>query len=676
MRSRYVYCPVFGLVLWTLALVAEPPAPAQSESLSYSNFVATLLVSEAKYLAKSLKLPETWEEVPRDTNVRVDGKYSGPRGRVTTGRFDYEFFSGTLRHLRRTDLFQDKGPDSPILRHLTNEVLALTPKAAGQRAVDLLAQLSFDTKALREVYHLRVSDDLMTAHPIRNGGPSFPKELRFFGELISRKKIKITVKFVRKSGQRSPGSIDFGDVRVEFLATTGELLSLWLSGIEELERSGVYKPRVISVVRAADFSPPRYFQVTRSIEVREESPDSTQVAEVFEGAWRELTQQLGTNQPKGFLACDNLNVPDLIQREIRRRSPGVPLAGVSHRWRLDLPLEPSQSAEVARERRGFSLAAICGGVEVQFVPVQGTGDSSLTRPNASDWNQMRMDVGRQLAPQLETLCDRLELRGTNVEHAVFSFSAGEGMVPMIFNDVLASRLRERSTPVLAVESLGRLWRGGGGVYSDGSLLSNAIVVLRLSGHLPLEFDSSSVLLRRPPTRRLANEVSGPISLVLSAFGPNPLEEVVEQFGGRIIRILKEADRVDSYRIRSNNPDDLSRPGRPNIAGHEIIRSGKTQPKGFATKLGAALLNERNGFGVAKMCIWSPGVVFKAWRGKESVTVMICFECDDLTVKAHDADGQVIGSTGFDFSANRPSLVALAKQAFPADSRIQSLKPID
>src|SRR5258706_3977631 len=97
--------------------------------------------------------------------------------------------------IRRQDFLEDKGPESLILTHLTNTVLTLSTNAAPEHAQKLLRLLGYDVNRMREVFNFKPHDALMTAYPIRRAGPDFPKDLHFFGELISRETIQIMLNF-------------------------------------------------------------------------------------------------------------------------------------------------------------------------------------------------------------------------------------------------------------------------------------------------------------------------------------------------------------------------------------------------------------------------------------------------------------------------------------------------
>jgi len=82
--------------------------------------------------------------------------------------------------------------------------------------------------------------------------------------------------------------------------------------------------------------------------------------------------------------------------------------------------------------------------------------------------------------------------------------------------------------------------------------------------------------------------------------------------------------------------------------------------------------------MSKACMLIPTVAFRIWRGKESVTVIICFNCDELVVLEENAPLSSFGGIEAhfkvrgDFDWFRPELLALAKETFPTDQQIQAL----
>jgi hypothetical protein len=143
-----------------------------------------------------------------------------------------------------------------------------------------------------------------------------------------------------------------------------------------------------------------------------------------------------------------------------------------------------------------------------------------------------------------------------------------------------------------------------------------------------------------------------------------------------LRILSGATRVECFRIDPRTADKGDgKPDAKQIDGYPITSTGKEQGREFAGKLSAALKDEKS-YGPPARCFF-PGVGFRAWKGKESVDVVICYMCSNLYVVARDAEGKQIAQTGLSgFKENRAAFVQLAKVAFPDDPVIQKLDARD
>lgn len=132
-------------------------------------------------------------------------------------------------------------------------------------------------------------------------------------------------------------------------------------------------------------------------------------------------------------------------------------------------------------------------------------------------------------------------------------------------------------------------------------------------------------------------------------------------------ILRHADRVEVFRV---SPKRAEQPGSDTIGGYPIIAVGKEQGPEFAARLGEVLRS----WGVArssKKCAFEPGVAFRVWRGDRALEVLVCFKCDDLWPHVVGEPG-TLSEEWLEFDATRPDLVALAKEAFPDDPKIQAL----
>jgi hypothetical protein len=242
------------------------------------------------------------------------------------------------------------------------------------------------------------------------------------------------------------------------------------------------------------------------------------------------------------------------------------------------------------------------------------------------------------------------------------------------------------------------WSVGGGVtYCNGRLLTNGIVVLRMSGFLPLQenvshlmalrlasltnspnFDPEKLrmLQSRGPMRLLSGEAINPVRELAYAFGPNPLEDLVHFFGMGEIKMLRQADKLEVFEIRSELPESSPiqssaiPPGTPVLEGYKQVAQGKTLGREAAQEFAAALLTEKNGIRAMSSCLFRPVVVFRAWRGQEVASLIVCFHCNEAVFKFYDADGKLTRSTHpFSFSG-REVVLRLARDALPG-SRVLS-----
>jgi hypothetical protein len=132
-------------------------------------------------------------------------------------------------------------------------------------------------------------------------------------------------------------------------------------------------------------------------------------------------------------------------------------------------------------------------------------------------------------------------------------------------------------------------------------------------------------------------------------------------------ILRHGDRVEVFRV---GPKLVEKPGPDTIGGFPILSVGTEQGRDFAARLGRVLRSWSVALS-SKKCVLEPGVAFRVWRGDRALEVLVCFKCDDLwphVVGEPDGlEGNVLA-----FDPVRADLVALAKEAFPDDAKIQAL----
>src|SRR2546422_71144 len=143
-------------IVWIIKLALSSASGAGLPALSsesYSNLASTALLQRAQEVSRALTatgfLPTEFF-----TNVSIDleGQSTHPSARVKGSCCEYTFRQGLIHHIRRIDLFEDKGPASLILTHLTNEVLTLTLTEATGRAMQVLQLLSYPTNRIEQAY--------------------------------------------------------------------------------------------------------------------------------------------------------------------------------------------------------------------------------------------------------------------------------------------------------------------------------------------------------------------------------------------------------------------------------------------------------------------------------------------------------------------------------------------
>jgi len=653
------------LALSALA-AAGPLITGTQVSAGYSDLASVALLKASQQHSTALSragfIPA---ESFTNATIGLEGQSAHPGGRVRATRCEYWFRDGALNDIRRADLFEDKGPASLVLRHLTNDVLTLKTQDAPGRALDLLRCLSYDADAIRKAYRITARDDLMDAHPVRNAGTNFPKDLHFFGELISRKKIHIFVEFALKAPVPPTNRWERGNMQIEFLATTGELLKARFAGPDTLAALGIRVPERVASIETPDFTPPVFFAASSKLTVPPATISTNDALALLAQAWTELQQKLGPNHAQCYLLSDNLNLPETIAREFAKLARKTPWAGVCHFWRNDLPFNRATMDQLSHDRRGLALLAICGKVQTQLDAIRDLADIPI--PNNGDKASMaRFAKDRErLIPVATASLKRTTPAASMPDTALFMLQASPNFASRVVSGEFESATRGWAQ-VFDISGARPYNSVGDGVtYYNGAALTNTLVVLRLSGSLPLRMDPASLLRRMPERRLIGGEVSAPITDLAYSFGPHPMQELFATLGPDLIALLQEADRAEPFRIKPNMYGEQSVPGRPNIEGQEIVAHGKPLGPDLAKQLAAAILNDKNVLGVGANCDFMPRDAFRVWHGKAFAILLICFECHEIHIKHYDTTGKTVREAGFYLGANSDALARLVKQAMPA-----------
>jgi hypothetical protein len=658
--------PLAFALLWlssSQAGVPPPPITGTQVSIGYSNLASGQLLKASEQVSSALTQAGF---IPTESftgaMVSLEGQSVHASGRVRGTICDYSFRNGALNGIHRADLFEDKGPASLILHHLTNEVLSLPTSEAPARALKLLRCLSYDADTIRNAYRITARDDLMDAYPIRNGGPAFPKDLHFFGELISRKKIRIYVEFAPQNPASLTNQWESANMRLEFLATTGELLDARLPDPSPLTAIGIRSPGRLPVVEASDFTPPIFITASRKLAASTVTVSPNDAVALLRQAWADLKPKLGSNPVQCYLLCDNLNQPETVAREFSTLAQATPWAGASHFWPDDLPFARATMNSLSQDRRGVAFLAICGKVHTQLEAIRNLDDVPAPRDGDKEGQARFANDRERLLPLITNLLTRIAPPASMPDTALFMIQASPNLASRVVSGEIESRTHTWAQVFEASGARPYNTIGEGLTYYNGAVLTNTLVVLRLSGSLPLRMDPASLLRRLPERRLISGEVSRPVTDLAYSFGPHPMQELFGLLGRDLIALLQQADSVEPFRIKPNMYGEQSVPGRPNIEGHEIITEGKPLGPDFAGQVAAAILNDKNVLGVGANCDFMPRDAFRISHGNEFAILLISFECREIHLKYYDATGKLAREAGFYMGANADALARLVKEA--------------
>jgi hypothetical protein len=643
---------------WTI--VAGDPNAAETYDIKATREMRAEAMRRSQQLWDVGLIPR---EMFASASVTFHGRAVEPSGELNAEACTYGFVRGALRTIRRRDLYEDKGPQSLLLLHLTSEALTFSTNRAGARALETLQSLGFDFDGLQKNYGIQIHDDFLVSHTIRDAGPDFPLDLRFTGQYTSRKRIRVLVDLLPKAARNGIGA-EQANIRLEFLATTGELLAADFPDPQTLAAYGVKAAARITILKASDFLPPEYFSVVL------DSPTAQTLAEnktvmLFDEAARQLQRKLGTNQPKCFLLFDNLNAPFALATQMKKFAGTVPWLGASDYWLEDLPFDRSRLEALTRGQRGVGLFAICGDLEVE-TQILINVPSFPFHGNDEAGRKEHFRDREAAAPVISKFIDGFRFPTNLADHATFLFAPSSDMAFQAVRQMAAEQLSDRA---LAIDAASSGAEGAGSVYFNGKILTNAIAAIALHGFFPLDRDLENQLRGQPERRLIAGSVYKPIQEIAKGFGRHPLHNMVASLGAENIRLLQAADTLEVIRLNPDSPLRASTPKKPTIEGREIMAS-KILTRPALKRFTFAVLDLRN---TSTYTLMDPALLAptrEAWRPivafrvpKTSVTILAAFNGDPAQVVRPNAS-----PTGFYFGG-RGVLADLALEAFPADEAL-------
>jgi len=112
----------------------------------------------------------------------------------------------------------------------------------------------------------------------------------------------------------------------------------------------------------------------------------------------------------------------------------------------------------------------------------------------------------------------------------------------------------------------------------------------------------------------------------SVMVPEPSAKVMQFLGGVMIDILKNPEKVESYRVGFHKTGKGN-----NMGGYPVTGKGRDLAPKQVERLQAMLFDENTYlFDVVKKCLFLPEYAFRFLKGGKSVIVLICYSCEELT----------------------------------------------
>jgi len=137
---------------------------------------------------------------------------------------------------------------------------------------------------------------------------------------------------------------------------------------------------------------------------------------------------------------------------------------------------------------------------------------------------------------------------------------------------------------------------------------------------------------------------------------------------KTVAIIKTATRVETFEVQN----DLGFDTTSSTDGYTITKTGPVETGEYVKRLQDVLLSRWTFYRDSSKCIPEPPVMYRLVSPEGTVDVLPCFECGILQVFTRTGKEVQPDASWFGMG-NRPKLLALAKEAFPKDPEIQSIR---
>ncbi len=170
------------------------------------------------------------------------------------------------------------------------------------------------------------------------------------------------------------------------------------------------------------------------------------------------------------------------------------------------------------------------------------------------------------------------------------------------------------------------------------------------------------------------ELVAPVKVVPPPVPTEPMAKVREAVGERVLNVLLQASRVQTWRVSSTGG---LQPDRTRAIGTDFQRevAGKELgPTDLATLRGVLFDDKSYRFDedIAK-CDFTPNISFQAQNGLDTIEALVSFKCAQVLYFIGKPGGRWLPGGVFDMKPSRAKLLELSKTTMPQDAPTLALK---
>ncbi len=594
------------------------------ESLvAYTNIAFQLMLSDVSRTAQALKLP-----LPQPVSAQIVSQWKVTSlepevsGELSVSNFSFYFQNGYLaRFLDRSNAISIRQQRNPLahidaFRSRTPPTMTEEQTAILTKVQKRLATLGVDTTRLGEGRAQFIS---------RMPSPRYWVWWTTNGERVLRLELM-------PNGEDFTG-LEFSDY------------ALPIAWKQKVALDQGVPPTIVAVFSNA-------VAVACGIDSASDDQVHRAVRDCFEG----LRAKTGRREIRRVIVEDNLGRKDLVAADLAGMINDPIYIAID--WTNPPPPFPADKiANAARGRRGISMAAITGGVEIKAMPAPffKTFGPEPTQPKA------REEATAAYVPAARDFIKTFEPRGPATANVLFLIppSGGSGLRQQALFTAGKDRFVYMTSSFEAAPTHYTTSFGGNSRVDEP-------ILLLLSGAFNWLEEDNSLARREPRPMPMA-----PLQELLP-FHEHPLTRTYQALGDTGLQILTKAKQVETFRlwlVEERHSRDLSRAEQ--IDGQAIRYKGPKPDAKIKNQLADMILQEIPHMQLLTMCIYDPGVAFRLSASEGSITMLVCFNCADLSWTVRDPSGKTLtgGSLRPD-DATMNQLRKIGLKAFPTFKQLK------